>query len=135
MQLDDWTRRLRAETGLQVDGAAELAAAQADQQRDGAFVFYTADAAEANQLAGALRQRRTITVGVALAVGNRSRRGAAGVTELERHRAAVFAALLGWAPPHAVAPVTYRAGRMLSFSKSTLWWLDEFQVSEFLSAA
>lgn len=126
--------RLRARTGLEVAGAAELAAVQADQQRDGAFVFYQSDSAADNTLDNAVRQTRRIGIGVALAVSNRRRRGAEGVVELETAREQVFRALLGWQPADAVAPVTFRSGRLVGFSKHTLWWVDEFVFTEFLSA-
>lgn len=134
MRIADVIARLRVETRLEVAGAAELAAAQADQHRDGAFVFYSADRAADNALDNAVRQLRRTTVGVALAVSNQRRRGAAAVTELEAARDQVFTALLGWQPADAVTPVVFRSGRLVGFGKPTLWWLDEFEVQTFLSA-
>lgn len=133
MRIGDVIDRLREGTTLEVSGAAELAAAQADQQRDGAFVFYQSDSAGDNALDNAVRQTRRIGVGVALAVSNRRRRGAAGVEQLETARGQVFMALIGWQPAQAVAPVMFRSGRLVGFAKSTLWWVDEFVFNEFLS--
>ncbi len=135
MRIAEIISRLKDQTNLEVSGAAELAAAQADRQRDGAFVFYQSESAGENALDNAVRQVRRIIIGVALAVSNARRRGAEGVDGVESARAAVMRALVGWTPPDAIQPVTFTSGRLVGFSKATLWWLDEFTVTEFLSAA
>ena len=135
VEISTWIEKLRADTDIEISGAAELAAAQADRQRDGAFVFYQSESAGDNALDNAVRQQRRITVGVALAVSNARRRGADGVTGIEAARRKVMDALVGWWPAGAIAPVTFAGGRLVGFTKATLWWLDEFTVSEFLSAA
>lgn len=134
MRVEPVIERLRADTTLEVSGAADLAAARGDHHRDGAYVFYQSDSAGDNALDNAVRQTRRIIIGVALAVRNRRRRGAEGVTELEAAREQVFESLIGWQPADAIAPVTFRSGRLMAFVKSTIWWVDDFVFTEFLSA-
>ena len=134
--LSDWAAHLRAETGLEVWGAARLVAAQKDRKRDALYVVLLSEAAADNPLIGGYRQERTLTIGVITAISNfRDARGDAGGDDLEVLRAQIFAALLDWMPPGGETAVRYRAGRLLDYSDGTLWWQDEFFHTDLLSAA
>ena len=117
---------------LRAKGAADLAAAQADQQCDTAYVMYLAETPGPNRLGerAQVMQRVVVTVAVILALTNRrDRRGEAGVAEAERVRAAVRARLLGWQPAGATDPVTYAGGRFLFLGDRTIWWQDDYQTA------
>ncbi len=134
MRITDWIERLRSNTDLAVQGAADLAAAQAEHRRDTAYVLLADEQAASFTSINAIRQEVTVGVGVVLAVRNqRDRLGAAATSELETARDQVRAALLGWTPPGAATPTEYRRGRLLSFVSATIWWQDEYQVTEHLA--
>ncbi len=137
MRIAEWIERLRSETDLEVKGAAELAAAKADQQRDVAFVAPLDEAALSQPDAiGTVRQMVRAGVAVTLAVTNRrDRRGEAAVSEIEGARESVRRALLGWTPPSASGPAGFRRGRLVQLAGSTAWWQDEYEADELVSQA
>lgn len=137
MRIAEWIERLRSETSLEVKGAAELAAAKADQLRDTAFVAPLDEAAlSQSDTIGAVRQMVRVGVGVTLAVTNRrDRRGEAAVSEIEGAREDVRRALLGWTPPSASGPAGFRRGRLVQLSERTAWWTDEYECDELVAAA
>ena len=138
IRLADFMRRLEAETGLEVKGSADLAAAQAEHRRDTAYVMLlgetTADSA------GALppvRQVVTLRLGVVLAIRNsRDRRGEDALTELEAARVAVRNALLGWQPADAetAGGMTFLRGQVAEFTEKTVWWQDEFSLDHLVTS-
>ena len=137
MFLAPFVQRIEAETSVfkDIKGAAELAAAEAECRRDSCFVLYADDEAGENELLAGVRQRRTIGMGVIMAITNhRDRRGAQALSELEVARGQVIQALLGWEPDGSDGMVTYRRGRLLNFNRATIWWQDEFVVPTLLSA-
>ena len=136
MRMGDWVNRLAGQTEFDVQGAAELGAAEREQRRDTVFVLYADERAEDNTLVGTVRQRCTVGVAIVLAITNRrDKRGAAALSEIETARAVVMGLLLGWQPPDAHGPVTYRHGRVLDLNRATLWWQDEYEVPVLIQAA
>ena len=131
--LNAWVQRLKEQTNFDVKGAAELAAARQDQKRDGLYVILADDRAGENQLLNGVRQQRTIGVSVVLAIRNRrDRRGEAALTEIEAARGQVMQALIGWQPSTETGPVIYRSGRLVALAETTVWWQDEFEVTEII---
>ena len=133
MRISEWIERLKTDTDIEVHGAAELAAAEAERRRNGAFVIYLDDRAGGNALANGVRQLRTVGIGVVLAITNlRGKRGDAGIEEIEPVRERVINALVGWQPRTAASQVIFRGGQLMTFSRGTLWWQDEFEVTEII---
>lgn len=137
MRLSDWRERLEAETDLEVLGAANLVRAQEEHRRDTVYVMYSSDDARPSDVTGQVRQEHSVGVDVVSAVTNyRDGRGSDAVDEVERVREQVLAALIGWAPPSAGGDeIQYRRGRLLGFSKRTVWWQDSFAVFEYRASA
>lgn len=135
MRLAEWRDRLKAETaGLDVKRAADLAAAEDEHRRDTVYVMYSDDAAGRDEadVVGTVRQLHTVGVDVVYAIGNhRSRDGDEAVEKIEAAREQILPALVGWEPPSADSAIVYRRGRVIRFTRSTLWWQDSFEVQEF----
>lgn len=118
---------------MDVHGAATLAAAEAEQRRDGLFVFLASERSEASEAVGRTAQRRTSTVGVALAAtAQRDRRGRAGMDRVDAMSQAVLTALVGWRPTDGHGPMEHRRGDVLSWGRSTVWWGMEFETEDFV---
>jgi len=121
-----------------VAGAADLdAAIETAPATPAAYVLPLAESAAASDLTPVVAQRVVMSFGVVLVVANlRDARGAAAAAALERHRAAVRQALLGWVPDAATGePVEYAGGRLLQFRDQRLWWSDEYRVVGYLRSA
>lgn len=129
LTLATWVERLRATVDVSVQGAAALAAARGDHRRDTAYVYPLREAAERSlvQRGGAV-QRHTHRVAVLSVVTNRrDPRGEEGLEEIERRRAAVRAALVGWRPGGAAESVQYSGGNLIGVGDGVLLWQDEFE--------
>ena len=127
----DWVARLAAEVaGITVHGAAELAAARGEHRRDTLYVFPLEERADANVAESAVVQREHMRIAVLLALTNRrDGRGEAGLDEIERWRAPVKAALIGWRPAGADRPVAFRRGALAGIGDGVVLWQDEFETS------
>lgn len=128
-------RRIEDRTDLRAKTCADLAAAQRDHKgADAAYILLADEAAEPNALIGQVRQMVSVGIDVVIAARNfRRETGAGAVEDIEAARDAVMAALLGWQPPDADGPVTYRRGRMVDFSRATVWWQMQFEAPVLIS--
>ena len=127
--------RLAAGMDIDVKGAADLAVAQEDLQRDTLYVILTREDAGENTLESAVRQRRTLHVGIVLGLTNaRDRRGEAARREIELRNNDIIRTLLGWEPASAESPLYYQGGRLLSITRGVNWWQSDFQTGDYLTA-
>ena len=135
MIIEEIQRRLTDEMDIDVKGAADLAAAQEDLQRDTLYVVLVREEAGENTLENAVRQRRTLHVGIVLGLTNvRDKRGEAARREIDLRNEAIIRALLGWEPPAAESPMYYQGGRLLSITRSVNWWQSDFETTDYLTA-
>ena len=122
--------RLAATAGVPgtVGDAADLSSARGGTLTfPAAFVIPLAEAAGPNALgAGAVEQRRTVRVGVVLAVRNLRARGGEALQGIEALRGAVDAALLGWPPADRYDPLLFGSGKLVSMEDGVMWWQDEY---------
>lgn len=121
-----------------IAGAADLdAAIELAPATPAAYVLPLAESAADSDLATIVHQRTALEFAVVLVVSNlRDAQGAAAAAELATRRAAVRAALLGWAPDAANGePVSFTSGRLLQFRDARLWWTDEYRVMTDLRSA
>lgn len=137
MQLDFVIERLKAQVpGLKaVGGAADLDAALTGAVAvPAAFVIPLSDDSALQPHTGSYDETDRWEFGVVLALANlRDARGEAALASLAPMRAAVRAALAGWAPDEATGePVTKGRGQLLRFDgDGRLWWIDRFSWTTF----
>lgn len=114
-----------------VAGAASFIAAEKalPKATPAAFVVMLHETADPAYLLGVMAQRVTATLGVILVVGNVSdATGAAASIDLAALRVAVRAALHGWAPGAACAPLQIDGGHLLKFDSAS-WWIDAWRTT------
>lgn len=135
MQLDFIIERLKPLTPAPlrlVGGAADLdAAMRAAVALPVAFVIPLSERSESAPLLGRWREEDRCEFGVLLCVSNlRDARGAQALEQLAPLRAAVRAALSGWAPVQCAGrAITKRAGKLLRLDgDARLWWMDHFDM-------
>lgn len=123
--------------GSRVSGAADFATGLetvVNMPLPAAFVLPLEDDAQDNEALNGLRQFVTERIGVVLQFDNTvssdadARTGFAGIGQVYAMRTALFAAILNWLPPGAMAPrgLAYGGGRMLTFDRARLFWQFEF---------
>lgn len=131
--VEERLRSHSATAGMDVHGAASLAAAQENQSRDGLFVFLASEQSEAGESIGRTTQRRTSTVSVMLAAtAQRDRRGRAGMDRVDAMAQAVLSALVGWQPTGGHTPMEHRRGALARLSRSTAWYVMDFNTDDYI---
>ncbi len=152
MSLDAWRERLETfqPRSLTVDGEAPPPlgedvdidattvdeAARAGARRDGLWLVWSAETGPSSDIIGRTRQLRRAEVVVLSRVADR-RAGApfSAQDALDRLRARVDAALLGWIPPGAMTPVDFVRGAALAPGKDgAAWWADAYAADRLVSA-
>jgi hypothetical protein len=124
--------RLKAEAPVfegRVAGAAEFETEveNTDLAVPCAFVIRLADTPGASLTAGEIVQPLDERVGVLVAVSNAGdRRGQDGAEDLDDIRAALWEALLGWAPSDEHGAIQYRGARHLGMNRARLWHQFDF---------
>lgn len=105
-----------------IDGALAMPAA---------FVLPLAESGRNTGLLGVTAQRIAQAFGVLQVVSNRrDGQGGAALDDLNTHRLALRASLVGWVPDATTGePVLFTAGRLLRLDgDGRLWWIDEFEL-------
>ncbi len=131
--------RLKAQTPLRmVQGALELAAAlkAPSVATPAAFVVPMADRPGGDQaFSGSTLQAVNTTLAIVLVLDNkRDSTGNAANDELEKLRAEVRQALLGWAPDGFDSPLTAGKGQLIDLDNGRVWWGDQFHIDHFWSS-
>lgn len=137
--------RLRAQVGdfeSRVGGAAELAAAYLPREGEGEAViavphaFVVPQAIDAAESAAENRvvQRVDRSWAVVVALDNTAdARGLAAVKAMEALEAAIFSALLGWAPAEGWAPLQFEGGGQLDMDRARAWYQYDFGSNHFIA--
>ncbi len=134
-RIDKHQRTFEEPVFRRVKGAADLATADTRNRNDTVYVMLVDETAEPGVPDGEHRQIALTGVATVLAIRNyRDARGEGALNELERGRAQVRGALLGWQPVGALAPVTFRRGQLVSYEARTLIWQDEYVVPTLIHA-
>lgn len=123
---------------VSVAGAISLAALEDSPPQaarlPAAYVVPLADSAGANLLAaGGSHQEVTGRIGVVLAIGAMAQRdGARASDDIDPLIAAIRAALAGWQPASAEAPLEFARGAIAGITKRIVWWMDEYTIKSSL---
>lgn len=137
--IQDWIDRLRAQASLleEVGGSQKLAdrLARREAVSPSAYVVLASEDAGENEIDAGTSQQITQRVAVVILVHNLvSANEAGGDAALRNARAAVFDALLAWAPAQC-DPVEYDSGqRLSSIDANLVIWQDDF-TSQYLLRA
>lgn len=134
LPLKDIRNRLEAAAvpGIKrVLGATQLSTAIERGQFTGdAYVALQSRNGGPNTLINRTQQRVSVRFSVIQVVRHaNSESGEPQADEIELRSEAVIAALLGWTPDSAFAPMTYVLGRLLDTDGTTAIWVDEFETS------
>ncbi len=144
MSLESWRDRLRSETKLRVHAALTDERAQEASRRtgDAAFLSYFAENAAESSVIGSPPEmdgigpvRQIVSTAVSIVLRVTSARGPdEGLVEIERVRASVRDALLGWHPEGAESSVTFDRGQPLAVEgKGVQWWHDVYRCLQLVS--
>ena len=100
------------------------------------YVIPMGESAEPSALLSETVQRETHEFGVISVVANRRDvSGKASLDDLVPIRAAIKAALVGWAPyVETGEAMLFRSGRLLRFEEGRIWWTDLFAVRTYYHA-
>jgi hypothetical protein len=117
-----------------VHGALELAAAiERKQFAAEAYVMLTAASPDKNELINAVSQRLAEEYSIlfwARAINDPT--GAAALNAIGTTRDAIVAALLGWQPDSARAPLTYAGGSLGQFVGGGILWEEQFVTDSYM---
>ncbi len=125
--------RLADRIDVRVCGAAELAALGTRRDKGPAtsavYVVPLEEQAPASDgVIGPARALVRAGYGVVVRVVNRrDRRGEAATEDVEALRDLVRAAIYGWEPDGASAPLLFRRGALLDAGRGEVWWQDEYE--------
>ena len=132
MRLQDWIDRVAAETNMDAQGTAELAAAKPEHRRDTAYLLYSQEAAQTASPGAVVVD---VGISVVLAIRNfRDPRGAEGLHRIEAVRRSLLAALHGWKPPESAGRAYFTRGRVVDYTAHVTWWQDEYTVPVVIGA-
>lgn len=121
------------QTGLkQVDGAAQFQAIVESQRNPAAtpaaYVIPARESAPPSSIYSRVRQKVSSGVVIVLVVKNvADAKGEAAGIDMEALRAAVDAALLGWAPTADHEPFQFEGGALAAFKDGHMWWQDAYR--------
>lgn len=130
--------QLKAEaTSLrEVAGASSWAAVESSRRvSGGCYVFRSAARAERNSLDSLVRQRVDEQITLVVTVRNvADARGGDAADDAEALCNEIRAALLGWTPASAMAPLEYVGGSLLSFADGFLHWAETYRTEHYISS-
>ncbi len=132
--------RLADRPDVRVCGAAELAALGTRRDKGPAtsavYVLPLEEQAPpAGDVIGPARALVRVGFGIVIrAVNRRDRRGEAAAEDVEALRERVRAAVYGWEPDGASAPLLLRRGALLDAAQGEVWWQDEYETEVLITA-
>lgn len=120
----------------EVAGAANWVAVEKTRRvHGGCYVFRSQTRAERNALDHLVRQRVEEQITLVVTVRNvADARGGEASDEAETLCAEIRAALLGWTPASAAAPLEYAGGALLSFADGFLHWAETYRTERYISS-